>query len=138
MQCSWLQSGEPQNSEIAKVELEWIQKMLGITSGGADALIALSLLCGGDYAIKGAEHVGSRSAIRLVQHLLHDCQVGPLPHHVFSGFSGSSQMHSNCVFHQSCGVILRWCAGLQCANTSFVALRSILQVESTICHGTSC
>ena len=49
--------------------------MLGITHGGADALIALSLLCGGDYAIKGAEHVGSRSAVRLVQHLLQDCQV---------------------------------------------------------------
>ncbi|KAL3141843.1 hypothetical protein ABBQ32_004509 [Trebouxia sp. C0010 RCD-2024] len=69
-----LQSGDPQNSEIAKVELAWVQQMLGIQSGGADALIALSLLSGGDYAVKGAEHVGARSAVRLVQHLLQDCQ----------------------------------------------------------------
>lgn len=53
--------------------------MLGINSGGADALIALSLLSGGDYAIKGAQHVGARSAIRLVQHLLQACQVHCLP-----------------------------------------------------------
>ena len=57
------------------MELAWVQHMLGIHSGGADALIALSLLSGGDYAIKGAEHVGARSAVRLVQHLLQDCQV---------------------------------------------------------------
>ena len=58
-----------------KVELMGIQRMLGIRSGGPDALVALSLLCGGDYAVKGAEHVGSRQAIRLLQHLLQDCQV---------------------------------------------------------------
>ena len=52
------------------MELAGIQYMLGIESGGADALIALSLLCGGDYAIKGAEHVGSKSALRLLQYLL--------------------------------------------------------------------
>ncbi len=70
-----LQSTDPQNSEVLKVELAGIQSMLGIEAGGADALVALSLLCGGDYAVKGAEHVGSRQAIRLVRHLLEGCQV---------------------------------------------------------------
>ena len=70
-----LQSNEPQNSEVLKVELAGIQSMLGIGAGGPDALVALSLLCGGDYAVKGAEHVGSRQAIRLVYHLLQGCQV---------------------------------------------------------------
>lgn len=70
-----LQSNEPQNSEVLKVELAGIQSMLGIEAGGPDALVALSLLCGGDYAVKGAEHVGSRQAIRLVYHLLQGCQV---------------------------------------------------------------
>lgn len=70
-----LQSNEPHNSEVMKVELMGIQRMLGIRSGGPDALVALSLLCGGDYAVRGAEHVGSRQAIRLLQHLLQDCQV---------------------------------------------------------------
>ncbi|DBB04272.1 TPA: hypothetical protein ACH3X1_012770 [Trebouxia sp. C0004] len=69
-----LQSNDPQNSEVLKVELAGIQSLLGIEAGGPDALVALSLLCGGDYAIKGAEHVGSRRAIRLVQHLLQGCQ----------------------------------------------------------------
>ena len=70
-----LQSNDPQNSEVLKVELAGVQSMLGIEAGGPDALVALSLLCGGDYAVKGAEHVGSRQAIRLVCHLLQDCQV---------------------------------------------------------------
>jgi len=70
-----LQSNEPQNSEVLKVELAGIQSMLGIEAGGPDALVALSLLCGGDYAVKGAEHVGSRQAFRLVHHLLQGCQV---------------------------------------------------------------
>ncbi|KAL0042957.1 hypothetical protein WJX79_005070 [Trebouxia sp. C0005] len=69
-----LQSNQPQNSEVLKVELAGIQSMLGIEAGGPDALVALSLLCGGDYAVKGAEHVGSRQAIRLVHHLLQGCQ----------------------------------------------------------------
>ncbi|KAL0048711.1 hypothetical protein WJX82_009391 [Trebouxia sp. C0006] len=69
-----LQSNDPQNSEVLKLELAGIQSMLGIEAGGPDALVALSLLCGGDYAVKGAEHVGSRQAIRLVCHLLQDCQ----------------------------------------------------------------
>ena len=38
-------------------------------------MVALSLLCGGDYAIKGAEHVGSRQAVKLLQHLLQGRQV---------------------------------------------------------------
>ena len=70
-----LQTNDPQNSEALKVELAGIQRVLGIESGGADALIALSLLCGGDYAIKGAEHVGSKSALKLLQHLLQDQEV---------------------------------------------------------------
>ena len=73
-----LQSNEPQNSQALKVELAGIQSVLGIESGGADALIALSLLCGGDYAIMGAEHVGSKSALKLLQHLLQDTEVTTL------------------------------------------------------------
>lgn len=73
-----MQSQDPQSSEVLKVKLEGeqsVQSMLGIKSGGADALTALSLLCGGDYAIKGAEHVGSKSAVRMLQHLLQGQQV---------------------------------------------------------------
>lgn len=72
------QSQDPQNSELLKVLLEGeqsVQSMLGIQSGGADALTALSLLCGGDYAIKGAENVGSKHAVRMLQHLLQGHQV---------------------------------------------------------------
>lgn len=76
-----LQTNEPHNTEAVKVELAGVQSMLGIQSGGADALVALSLLCGGDYAIKGAEHVGSRSAVKLLQYLLEPHQV---PHSHFS------------------------------------------------------
>lgn len=57
------------------MELAWVQQMLGIGAGGADALIALSLLSGGDYAVKGAQQVGARSAVKLVQHLLQGSQV---------------------------------------------------------------
>lgn len=73
-----LQSQDPQNSEVLKVNLvgeQSVQSMLGIQTGGADALTALSLLCGGDYAIKGAENVGSKQAVRMLQHLLEGHQV---------------------------------------------------------------
>lgn len=73
-----MQTQDPQNTEVLKVCMSGehsVQSMLGIKGGGADALAALSLLCGGDYAIKGAEHVGSRAAVNLVQHLLQGCEV---------------------------------------------------------------
>ena len=73
-----LQSQDPHNTEVLKVQLKGkqsVQSMLGIQNGGADALTALSLLCGGDYAIKGAENVGSKQAVRLLQHLLKGHQV---------------------------------------------------------------
>lgn len=83
--------------------------MLGIRAGGADALIALSLLSGGDYAVKGAQHVGARSAVRLVQHLLQGSQVHTRSN-IIEQCENTNSFTVGCLCYVFCSVYVYLCS----------------------------
>lgn len=45
---------------LAEVHMDRVREHLGISSGGHQALIAMALLLGGDYHMRGAEKIGPK------------------------------------------------------------------------------
>ena len=45
---------------LAEVHMDSVREHLGICSGGHQALIAMALLLGGDYHMRGAEKIGPK------------------------------------------------------------------------------
>lgn len=45
---------------MARLDMSRVREHLGISSGGHQALIAMALLLGGDYHMRGAEKIGPK------------------------------------------------------------------------------
>jgi hypothetical protein len=56
--------------------MEQVRGLLGLQEGGHTALLAASVLIGGDYNADGVKGVGVKHALRMVAHLLQGRQVG--------------------------------------------------------------
>lgn len=52
-----------------------VRRVLGISSGGDAALMAVAHLAGGDYDMGGADNVGETLALGAVRQLLEGCEV---------------------------------------------------------------
>lgn len=56
--------------------MEQVRGLLGLQEGGRMALLAASVLIGGDYNADGVKGVGVKHALHMVAHLLKGRQVG--------------------------------------------------------------
>ncbi|KAK9813940.1 hypothetical protein WJX73_005755 [Symbiochloris irregularis] len=65
-----LQTMVTKQSEVVRVDMEGIRGRLGLRTGGAEALLALALITGGDYDASGLDSVGKTGALRIIRHLL--------------------------------------------------------------------
>jgi hypothetical protein len=74
-----LQTGTPNQCVLAKVHMGSVREHLGICSGGQRALIAMALLLGGDYHVRGAENIGPK-LVNASLHILSDRNL-KLPNH---------------------------------------------------------
>lgn len=70
-----LSTDDPRRSSLSFCERADVQRILGISSGGDAALVAIAQLAGGDYDANGAEQVGEALALAAVRVLLRGTQV---------------------------------------------------------------
>jgi hypothetical protein len=69
------QIDNPQKTELTRCCIADVRRVLGISSGGDAALMAVAHLAGGDYDMGGADNVGETLALQAVRQLLADCEV---------------------------------------------------------------
>ena len=74
-----LQTGTPNQCVLAEVHKGKVREHLGICSGGHRALIAMALLLGGDYHMRGAENIGPK-LVSTSLHILFERDL-KLPNH---------------------------------------------------------
>lgn len=70
-----LQTDDPRKSNLTRCCMYDVRRVLGISSGGDAALMAVAHLAGGDYDLGGADNVGEVLALGAVRQLLADCDV---------------------------------------------------------------
>lgn len=66
---------DARKTQLSLCKLSAVQGMLGLGSGGHQALLAVAQLAGGDYDVAGAERVGDTLAITAVKTLLEGQEV---------------------------------------------------------------
>ena len=59
-----VQTATPNLCVVMKLDMGRVRAHLGLRSGGCQALIAMALLMGGDYFIRGAERIGPKQVRR--------------------------------------------------------------------------
>jgi hypothetical protein len=69
------QMDDARKTQLSLCKLSAVQGLLGLSSGGHQALLAVAQLAGGDYDVAGAERVGDTLAITAVKTLLEGQEV---------------------------------------------------------------
>ena len=59
-----VQTATPNLCAVTKLDMDQVRAHLGISSGGHQALVAMALLMGGDYFMRGAERIGPKQVRR--------------------------------------------------------------------------
>ena len=88
-----------------RVDLPSIRQHLGLATGGAEAMLALALITGGDYDVTGLPNVGPGGAMHVIRHLLKGYQVGQ--HQWTGGQQSPVKVSCSCellapAYHRAC------------------------------------
>lgn len=65
-------------SELMRVDMDAIRARFDLLRGGAEALLAMALITGGDYDASGLDSVGKTGALLIIRHLLKGREVSRL------------------------------------------------------------